>query len=284
MFPSHFKQQGSLFHKLHKKTWMLFFYITSNMSVNAAPHTKTIKNVIVFKVEGGWRSSLRSMKCYDNTTMNMDENPQSTPSQAPMVLKSVPILISDNAVMVKQSRTARLPCHSPSHTLPPLGSQSVPAPLPEHTCSDTKMKTKTWRCTKMQTKSDKDTQGEYTVHARTHRMRLEVGFWIDYWTFAGLKSPFLYTQTQSVIEVKRGRGWFHHLLVGMKLVPSIRQPNRERRLATSCLQSYYCQSGSIHRPHRDRGWSQSSRLNHHVRPNEDWGLLDLAAVKPKAWP
>lgn len=46
----------------------------------------------------------------------MDESSQLTPSQAPMVLISVPILISDNAVMVKQSRTTGLPCHSPSRT------------------------------------------------------------------------------------------------------------------------------------------------------------------------
>lgn len=108
---------------------MRLSHVTSNMSVNAKR-----KYVIDFKGIGGWRFShvlsLRAVKCYDNMTINMDESPQSTPSQTPVVLKSVPILKSDNAVMVKQSRTARLPCRSPSHTLPPLGRLSAPAPLP----------------------------------------------------------------------------------------------------------------------------------------------------------
>lgn len=88
--------------------------------------------------------SLRAMKCYDNMTINMDESPQSTPSQAPVVLKSEPILKSDNAVMVKQSRTARLPCRSPSHTLPSSPWQTGSPPPPAHdTCRDTEMKAKT---------------------------------------------------------------------------------------------------------------------------------------------
>lgn len=74
--------------------------------------------------------SLRAMKCYDNMTIDMYESPQSTPSQAPVVLKSVPILTPDTTVMVKQSRTSRLPCCSPSHTLYPLGRPSAAAPPP----------------------------------------------------------------------------------------------------------------------------------------------------------
>lgn len=73
--------------------------------------------------------SLKAIKCYDNMKINMDESPQSTPSRAPEPLKSVSILKSDNAVMVKQSRTAWLPCRSPSHTRPPLGRLSAPASL-----------------------------------------------------------------------------------------------------------------------------------------------------------
>lgn len=94
--------------------------ISSCMSVDKKPKAKQnqTKNIDVFKGTGGWRSSnvlsLRAMECYYNMIMNMDESSQLTPSQAPMVLISVPILISDNAVMVKQSRTTGLPCHSPS--------------------------------------------------------------------------------------------------------------------------------------------------------------------------
>lgn len=92
--------------------------ISSCMSVDKKPKAKQnqTKNIDVFKGTGGWRSSnvlsLRAMECYYNMIMNMDESSQLTPSQAPMVLISVPILIS--AVMVKQSRTTGLPCHSPS--------------------------------------------------------------------------------------------------------------------------------------------------------------------------
>lgn len=96
--------------------------ITSNVSVNG------------FKGVGGWRSShvlsSRAMRCDDNMRINMDESPQLTPSQAPVVLKSACILKADNAVVVRRSRTAGLPCRSPSHTLPPLRRLSAPASLP----------------------------------------------------------------------------------------------------------------------------------------------------------
>lgn len=94
------------------------------------------KRVIVFKGVGGWGSSrtlsLRAKECYDNMTINMDESPKKTPSQAPVLLKSVPILKSDNAVMVKQSRTALLFSFTHSSSPWQTVSSSPPAPPTTH--------------------------------------------------------------------------------------------------------------------------------------------------------
>lgn len=187
--------------------------------------------------------SLRAMKCYDNMTINMDESPQSTPSRAPVVLKSVPIYKSDNAVMVKQSRTAGLPCRSPSHSLPPLGRLSAPAALPQNSRRDTEMKTKD-----VEVCTHTDKIAEYT---RTR------GFYL---TSAGLKSP-LFSHSVALVHAESRRLKSNMVENGYptsqqvrKLALSHRRSARERRLATSCLQSHYAQSGRIHRTqsHRDR--------------------------------
>lgn len=112
---------------------------------------------------------------------------------------------SDHAVMVKQSRTARLPCRSPSHTPPPLGRLSEPASpsLPWHTCRDSEMMAKTWRHTQIQTKLQ-------NTHAHVG-WTLEVRFWT--WLLNLYRdeiSIFILicvpcTHTKSVVEFKHGR-------------------------------------------------------------------------------
>ena len=179
--------------------------------------------------------------------------------------------------MVKQSRTVRLPWRSPSHTLPPLGRLSVPDPSPPapppsyNTHAEMKSKTDTIsECT------HEHTVWDFEVGLRIHMFNLhryEITFFIHHHTHM-LAHSHSHRLRPNMVEAgyftsQQVWTWPSHIACQGKAISYILS-------AVSLHSVWEDPQDAVTLPHGDREEDPSA---HHIRPNDNCGLRDPAALK-----
>lgn len=118
---------------------------------------------------------------------------------------------------------------------------------------------------------------------------LRLHFGLDHIIFPSMKSPFSHPLTHTVgwyqtwwtpvaTPFQQVRNWPSHIYC----LP--RKDNYPHPVCNLIKLSLRGSTGHSHTATQRRGWSQSSRLHHHIRQNEELRPLDQAAMKLPAWP